>query len=397
MLKAVIFDMDGVIIDSEPLHARAGVLAMREFGINLPEEYCYSFIGSTDKHMLEVIRQEYRLTASIEELLAANTKAKQYLVEKEGYPPIPFVRELMEHLHQNNILLAIASSSPMNDILATVKQQNLQPFLTKVVSGREVAHPKPAPDVFLLAAKELNVKPEECLVIEDSYNGLHAAKTAGMARIAFYNPNSGMQDLSEADYIVEGFEEVDISLLRSVYQHSFGKSAVIAANNEITIRELSIEDIAQLTALLSKPEVAKYAMEPVRSPEEWKEFIASYIKNAYHFRGYGLWGIFENKSGKLIGRCGFEDGSGATADGLELGYLLDPLQWGKNIAYTAVASIIEYARYRINPSKIYAVIAEDNLRSIHLAERLHMQYAGTVTRNTYPCRIYVIHISDIDL
>ena len=77
MLKAILFDMDGVIIDSEPLHAKAAVNAMKKFGITITTDFCYSFIGSTAKHMLEVIKEEWNLSSSIEELMSANEEAKK--------------------------------------------------------------------------------------------------------------------------------------------------------------------------------------------------------------------------------------------------------------------------------------------------------------------------------
>ena len=85
-------------------------------------------------------------------------------------------------------------------------------FFDVKVSGEEVENSKPAPDIFLRAAQLLNIRPEECLVFEDSRNGVVAAKAAGMQCIAFYNPNSGQQDLSRADKIIESFTEVDSAI-----------------------------------------------------------------------------------------------------------------------------------------------------------------------------------------
>ena len=83
MLKAILFDMDGVIIDSEPLHAKAAVNAMKKFGITITTDFCYSFIGSTAKHMLEVIKEEWNLSSSIEELMSANEEAKRNFCSRQ--------------------------------------------------------------------------------------------------------------------------------------------------------------------------------------------------------------------------------------------------------------------------------------------------------------------------
>ncbi len=85
MLKAVIFDMDGVLIDSEPLHAKAAVLALKNIGVNITIEYCYRFIGSTTAHMLETIIHDYNLSYNSMELLELYNKSKRQLIETEGY------------------------------------------------------------------------------------------------------------------------------------------------------------------------------------------------------------------------------------------------------------------------------------------------------------------------
>lgn len=395
MLKAVIFDMDGVIIDSEPLHARAAVIAMKNFGLELTLDYCYSFIGSTAKHMLEVTKDRYHLNATIEELMEANVAAKRHLVEAEGYPPIPYVYELMANLHDNGYLLAIASSSPYEDIMATATRLKLLPFLNRIVSGMQVQHPKPAPDVFLLAAEELGVSPDECVVIEDSCNGLLAARAAGMTRVAFFNPHSGAQDLSAADYVVEGFDEVDSSVLRYIYQHAHGESALIAETSSLIIRELSNRDLPALVRILQEPSVAKYVPDSKRTLAEWESFHSAYISNAYHFRGYGLWGVFEKRTGELIGRCGLEDCTDYTEDkdafsfdAPEIGYLFDEAFRGRGYATQAVATVCEYAKNRLGLQHVYAVIAEDNIRSLKLAIRIGMKPCGVCKRDGQACVIY---------
>lgn len=288
MLKAVIFDMDGVIIDSEPLHAEAGVLAAKKYGVDITTDYCYQFIGSTDKHMLEVMIDEFHLDVTIDEFLEENHRMKAYLEEKDGYPPIPFVPELMKALYEEGYLLAIASSSPMPAIEATVSKLNIGKYLTKLVSGRNVAHPKPAPDVFLKAAEELGIAPDECLVIEDSCNGLNAAKAAGMSRVAFFNPHSGNQDLSVANVVILGFEEITPDYLSMIHQHAFRLPATILHTNRLIIRELCQNDLPDLIKIINEPSVAEFSGEPATTLADAQECLAAYIDGSYHLLGFGL-------------------------------------------------------------------------------------------------------------
>ena len=160
--------------------------------------------------MYAVLKEKYQLAEEVTALVEEyEEKCSAYLTESKTEKPILGVDVLVKNLYQNNIRLALASSSPKKNIKLVLEMFGLAPYFEVVVSGQEVVNSKPSPDIFLRAAKLLNLLPEECLVFEDSKNGVAAAKEAGMKCIAFYNPNSGKQDLSRADHIIESFAEVD--------------------------------------------------------------------------------------------------------------------------------------------------------------------------------------------
>lgn len=390
MLKAVLFDMDGVIIDSEPLHARAAILALKDYGVTLTTKFCYMFIGSTSKHMFEVVREKYHLDVPVEELMEANRLAKQKLLQEEGYPAIPYVRELMGALHAEGIRLAIASSSPLEEIEETVRRLGLGPYLDDCVSGMQVANPKPAPDIFLAAAKKLSVLPSECLVIEDSCNGLCAARSAKMARIAFYNPHSGSQDLGAADYVVEGFDEVGPELLQMVYQHAHGMPATVGRTKRLVLRELSMEDIPAFYKILHMPGVMALSGIPDRPLTEELELHQAYIQNSYHFSGYGFWGVFLKQDGTLIGRCGIQNSNIEGRPEIELGYLLAPAFQGAGYAEECCRFVLDYAFSHLGLCRVTAVIARGNLPSLHLARKLGMYCEKEIWHNGRDCFLYTI-------
>jgi len=211
VIKAVIFDMDGVIIDSEPLHYKVFMDYTRsKFGLTLSDEEYSRFIGTTNHHIFATLREKYNIEGDLTTIIGEyEDKCLNYLLSSTTERPIHGVDVLVKNLHHNNIKLALASSSPKKMINIVLDMFDLNKFFDVKVSGQEVANSKPAPDIFLRAAELLNICPGECLVFEDSHNGVVAAKAAGMQCIAFYNPSSGQQDLSRADNIIESFTEVD--------------------------------------------------------------------------------------------------------------------------------------------------------------------------------------------
>lgn len=220
MLKGVIFDMDGVIINSEPQHYEAYRMVCREYGVEFPYEDYKGFIGGTHIKVCEYLNNRLQIPLAAEKIREKVRENIAYLIETEGYEEIPGIKSLIKSLYKQGIKLAIASSSPVGEIQSVVKALEIEPYFEKLVSGETVQNPKPSPDVFLKALEELGLNSEECIVIEDSGNGTKAGAAAGMPVIGFYNPDSGNQDLSKAAMIVEGFEEVDYEFVKQVYERA---------------------------------------------------------------------------------------------------------------------------------------------------------------------------------
>jgi HAD superfamily hydrolase (TIGR01509 family) len=209
MIKAFIFDMDGVIIDSEPVHLMIEQKLCKEYGVNLTEEEHSTYIGTNSYYMWDCIKKIHNLPQSIEELVEINRAAYfNHLKSDKNLAPIEQVDKLIMDLHERGIKLALASSSPMNVIEAVVDAFKLRDYFHIMISGDEVENSKPEPDIFLCAADRLSVTPEECVVIEDSTNGVIAAKKAGMCCIGYKNLNSANQDISLADYVFDSFQLV---------------------------------------------------------------------------------------------------------------------------------------------------------------------------------------------
>lgn len=392
MLKTVIFDMDGVIIDSEPQHAKAALRTFNELGINADYDFCSSFIGSSSKKMAETAIKDFSLDISIEKLLEKLNYTKKIVHEEEGYIPVHGIIKLIKSLYKDGIQLAIASSSSPKEIETVVKKLNIKKYFDKFISASSVAHPKPAPDTFLLALEKLGAATEDTIIIEDSTFGIEAAKAANVACIGFINPHSGQQDLSKADVLIESFDNIDKAFLENTLLRSQGKPLTIASTKRLFIRELAVSDVPEIYPIYSDPQIKKYIDNIDDYLEIEMEKQKAYIQNVYSFYGYGLWGIFGKTSKKLIGRCGLEN---ETIDGkneIMLSYLLDSQHWGYGYALECCDAVLKYAKEHLEMKRIVAVIDFDNVRSIKTAENLGFTYEKDVTFNDKKRALYSISL-----
>ncbi len=217
-LKAVIFDMDGVLIDSEALHLASDTALLDKLNVTIPENYLDRFIGVTDTAMWKAIIKDFDIRTDLEEILNLQLSTKLKLLKKGGFKAIEGILELLKELYSQDIPVAVASSSTSIFIKEVIKKLALGKYIQLWVSGENVAHSKPEPDVFLKAAELLKVFPEKCVVIEDSKNGVLAAKKAGMKCVGFKSLNSGNQDLSKADIIVTRIRDISLRDMDALFQ-----------------------------------------------------------------------------------------------------------------------------------------------------------------------------------
>lgn len=370
MLKAVIFDMDGVLVDSEPLHYKANYLTMKEnFGIELDYEYYKQFIGSTVAYLWNKIKEDFHITQySADELNKINDKTLEYLVRTEGYPPVKGAADFVKELKNQGYKIAVASSSKRFKIMDNLSMLGILDCFDAIISGAELLRPKPFPDIFLKAAKELGVSERECLVIEDSENGVRAAAAAGIACAGFLNPSSGNQDLSVADYLFEDFLSIDEAFLRMIHDHHFNESWIALETEHLFLREMIPEDIDEIYRLYKSLKIIKYIEKPFEDRAEELAYMKSYYNTIYKFYGYGIW-LITFKDGKIIGRAGIEN----NPDGeIELGYMLAPQYQQKGYALEACEAVLKFAeeKLELNRRDIVCHIHKENMASVKLAEKL---------------------------
>jgi beta-phosphoglucomutase family hydrolase len=209
MIKAVIFDMDGVIVDSEPFHWEVNKSLFSALGINVSEEYYRRFIGVSNTTMWTELKQTFGLALPVNELTDMQERGNIVFMRTNPVLPVPGVLDFINKLRKAQLPLALASSSPYSMIDIVLSSLRLTESFKVIVSGEDFKNGKPAPDIFLKTAMLLELTPQECLVIEDSMHGVHAAKAANMKCIGFANKNSGGQDLRQADVVISDFSTFD--------------------------------------------------------------------------------------------------------------------------------------------------------------------------------------------
>jgi len=210
-LRAIIFDMDGVIVDSEPLHEQAFREVFDAMGFRESHAIDFAtYYGRSDEALWRDFIAKHQPAQSLATLLTwkRNVFLQHLLARQPLFEGLP---ELVEKL-ASRYGLAVASGSPHPVIDGVLSMRNLRRFFPVVVSAQDVTHEKPAPDIFLRAAALLSASPAECCVIEDSAAGVRGALTAGMSVIAITNTLPSEQ-LAGATYVVNTYPEVEALLL----------------------------------------------------------------------------------------------------------------------------------------------------------------------------------------
>jgi HAD superfamily hydrolase (TIGR01509 family) len=215
--KCVIFDMDGVIINSEPIHQECERKIFDLLKISVSEEEHNSLVGATDETMWNRLGKLHHLPITVSEAITLKKSLYlEYLKGETHIKPIAHVAELIADLYINGFVLALASSSPMEQIEYVLNRFELKGYFRSIVSGESVSEGKPNPEIFLKTSEYVGVDPDSCVVIEDSLNGVTAAKIAGMKCIGYRNSHSGNQDLSRADFIINSFKELNINMITNL-------------------------------------------------------------------------------------------------------------------------------------------------------------------------------------
>ncbi|MEO8774287.1 MAG: HAD family phosphatase [Gelidibacter sp.] len=209
MLKAVLFDMDGVIVNTEPLHQKSYYQMFADINIEVSEELYASFTGQSTIAISKILVDHFKLPMCPQTLVDLKRHHFKYLWENDkDLNLLDGVLDIIKDYHNNGLTLVLASSASMENINNIFERFHLNSYFVAKLSGADLKASKPHPEIFENAAVASGFERHECMVIEDSTNGIKAAKDAGIFCVGYDSLHSNDQDYTLADLVISDFKEI---------------------------------------------------------------------------------------------------------------------------------------------------------------------------------------------
>lgn len=211
----VIFDIDGVLVDSNPLHFETWCSIGREDGFDFPESLFQETFGQTTR---AILKNHWHRPLTDEEIRYFDDRKERLYrqIAADHLPTIPGAIAFVKALKNAGFSLAVGSSGPGFNVDFVLERLGIKPYLAGWVSGTDVVHGKPAPDIFLAAAETMNLVPSGCAVIDDSESGVAAAKNANMKIVGFFSGGHRLDEYADVDLLVRSFDELSPEIMAAL-------------------------------------------------------------------------------------------------------------------------------------------------------------------------------------
>lgn len=214
--SAVIFDLDGTVLDNEDIYGNAFSAVFAKHNVTLIEEKHPHSPGIGMEENWKILQQKYSEFRGLSIVQLVHETQNEYHDRIKDVVIRPGFFDLYQTLKENGIITALATSNNWWMVEDELEDLDLHRYFETITTGEEVYESKPRPDIFILTARKIHTEPEECIVIEDSTAGLNAGKDAGMKVIVIRNSHNAQEDFSAADLVVEGFYDLNLRVLEEL-------------------------------------------------------------------------------------------------------------------------------------------------------------------------------------
>ena len=205
--KGVIFDFDGVLIDTEYIQWQGWVSLLKPYGIEMTKDDYFDYTGKDIGLIISILSEKYNIDLSVEEMRAGRAHTVKRLLREMDIPLMPYAFEAVDYFRKKGVPLALATASPRDESEIKFEKTGINKSFDVIVCGDEVKNGKPHPDIYLTAAEKIRINPKDCITFEDTHFGLTAAKAAGTTCYAVPNEYSIRQDFGAADKVFNDLKE----------------------------------------------------------------------------------------------------------------------------------------------------------------------------------------------
>jgi [ribosomal protein S5]-alanine N-acetyltransferase len=394
LIRAVIFDMDGLMLDTEPLYRFAWKQASAECGYDLTDEIYKQLVGRSRKDGFQALVNRFGPEFPLQKFQDCVRKCEANAFSSTPIAKKPGLDSLLTFLESRKIPKAVATSTERHRALPTLNSAGLLHRFETVVTGDEVARGKPFPDIFLLAAQRLGVDPAACLVLEDAESGVVAANAAGMQVYMVPDlviPSNATRQLAQG--IFSSLADVARSLeIASLSRKSAGIDLQSFRTERLVAFPLNRHDGRELRDM-HQNQVVMATLGGIKSEAEADQWLSDNLDN-WNRHGFGIWIFRDACDEQFVGRSGIREVEVGGGREVELGYALLDKYWGMGFATEMAREILKLGFDRFQLKSIVALIDADNIRSRRVAEKLGFHFERNVTWKGLPAMLFRLHCQE---
>ncbi len=248
----------------------------------------------------------------------------------------------------------------LNSLIVDIKKYNASDSIDLFINNTSY--------IILSSLEEYQGESNDIFVITDSRNVADEAVSKGIGYTVYLNDDNREESFKDSLYCIESIKDISDESIYKMYLRYVNKPWTIFENENILVREITVDDIDDLYRLYSDADVKRFTDDLYEDKEKEIEFTKNYITHQYRFFEYGFWLVFDKTTGELIGRCGLSDREGF--DTTELGFIFAKKCWGKGIAYEVCLKIIEYAKENLGMQSLLSFTRKENIRAKKFLEKL---------------------------